>query len=186
MFWYSVERAHAARWRGCWRWCRHGCACTASSATSPCPWSHQGSRRATCASWRWRAWGSWACAAAMCARARSASRCAQHCEHCLRKRGSLTRLSACGPRKCICSLLSYLYWDQHHNRLSAVQMHVPNRHAWCCWPAQQSHGRPCASASPGADVCAACLPRASTGAWPRRRWSWCGATTRPTAAGRPS
>lgn len=26
----------AGRWRACWRWCRPGCAFTASSATSPC------------------------------------------------------------------------------------------------------------------------------------------------------
>ena len=46
-------------WRASWRWCRPGCACTASSATSPCPSSPAAWRRATCGSWRWRAWGTW-------------------------------------------------------------------------------------------------------------------------------
>ena len=61
-------------WRGSWRWCRPGCASTASSATSRCRWSAAAWRRATCGSWPWRAWGTWASSAATCARARPASR----------------------------------------------------------------------------------------------------------------
>lgn len=34
-----------------WPWCRHGCACTACSGTSPCRWSRRAWRRATCGSW---------------------------------------------------------------------------------------------------------------------------------------